>query len=95
MSGGAYDYFYYKISDDLGRHLVTLGEMILHMEEDPDRYDPEATKMLKEFGARMTAAQEEANRLSILLHDVEWVASNDYGPDAIKKEVARLKADLR
>lgn len=91
MSGGAFDYFYYKIDDDLGRHTQTLAEMLIAMEADPSRYDPEAVGILRDFGARLTAMQEEAKVLSDLLHDVEWVASSDYGPDAITEEVRKLK----
>ena len=91
MSGGAFDYFYYKIDDDLGRHTQTLSEMIQTMEENPARYGQEAIQILKEFGARLTAMHEEAKILSELIHDVEWVASNDYGPDAITEEIRNLK----
>jgi hypothetical protein len=91
MSGGAFEYFYYKIDDDLGRHTQTLAEIIERMEGDPSRYDPEAVAIIREFGQRVTAIQEEAKQLSDLLHAIEWVASNDYAPASITEAIQRMK----
>jgi hypothetical protein len=93
MSGGAFGYFYYKIDDDLARHLQTLAEMLQAMDADPSRYDPEATQILRKFGSHLTEVKELAQRLSTLMHDVEWVASYDYGPQTITEEVEKLKQD--
>lgn len=93
MSGGAFDYFYYKVDDQLAVLTQTLAEMLIEMDADQSRYDPEAAKILRGFGARMTALQEEAKELSDLMHAVEWVASNDYGPQTITDAVTKLKQD--
>lgn len=91
MSGGRFDYFYFKIGDQLGTNLGTLREIIQMMEESPDRFNPEATKVLKEYERRVEALVKDSENLSELLHDIEWVGSGDYGPDAIDKELEALK----
>ena len=91
MSGGRYDYFYFKLEDELGQHVGSLSEIVADMEADPERYDPEATKIVKDLRDRLVVIHDEARLLSNLIHDVEWVASNDYGPGAIKEELRKLK----
>lgn len=93
MSGGAFDYFYYKVEDKLSELSKTLYEMIGAMQEDPERFDPRAVELLKDFGGSLTVLHAEAMRLNNLIHDIEWVASNDYGPACIRAEVDKLLAD--
>jgi hypothetical protein len=91
MSGGRYNYFYFKVEDELLQNVGAIEEMLSDMKADPERYDPEATQIVEAFRDRLRVLYEEAKLLSTLLHDVEWVASNDYGPDAIKKELETLR----
>lgn len=72
MSGGSWEYVYYKFEDVGARlqgshdpHRQALGDLIL--------------------------------RISVAMHDIEWVDSNDYGKgdeiDAIKKALGEDVAD--
>lgn len=70
MSGGAFDYLCY----DIDRLIVNLADMIEYAEE----YDyPETAEELRELQEHLDGQRE-------LIHDVEWVASGDYGGDELE-----------
>jgi hypothetical protein len=95
MSGGAFDYAYFAIEEGVRVALVRLDEILAWCEGERGKeyIDSEAIKVVKDFRSKANTLWEESQRMNDLLHDIEWVASNDYGPDAVKESLEKyLKA---
>jgi hypothetical protein len=100
MSGGSYGYLYSKRILDLPEGIYELVRMArdLRQEYGPkaglgddhpiyDRYD-RAVALMREIDAELDALEK-------VTHAVEWIASGDWGPEALREAVEACTARPR
>lgn len=87
MSGGAFDYFYFSVEEAMLSHVAGLDRMITEVQITPEKYDPRTAGILKDIRAVVVAAQVAIHDANLVLHDIEWTASNDYGQGQLRKSI--------
>jgi len=103
MSGGSFDYYYGLDTDEKLIRLDTLDEMIAYIKsrDDIDDKDAICAKLNDVFEkAREKRAQMEALKIETenvfapiirVLHDIEWLCSNDYGANTFNESWLKEK----
>ena len=90
MSGGHYDYLYYKETPDFFSYSVTsdlddMAEVLIKKGyEDVARDLIRLSEYIKSARNRVDVLKDQ---LSDVMHAVEWWASADYGDDSLKKHL--------
>lgn len=87
MSGGAFNYFYFAVEEAMLSHVNGLDMMIAEVQDRPDHYDSRTLGILQEIRTSVVLAQVKIHEANLILHDVEYVASGDYGPDTLKRSI--------
>lgn len=75
MSGGAFNYAYYKIQEDLSGLKQTIEEVVTWVKKN--NIHPEAVQLVETLHAILTTAYNQSVALEGLLHAIEWQASGD------------------
>ena len=102
MSGGSYNYAYSKL-DKLFSWASTLESMAddckkWAVSDDASTFEDRARIMvrallLEKAAKRLRGAITEVATLADIMHDVEWVASGDYGIDRLMKPLEEINGE--
>lgn len=90
MSGGSFNYLCYKDADELFAMMEELYDMAeyLHKLGYAEGAARETIQIHHELRDFMAAMNKRVRRIHDVWQAVEWVCSNDWGEDRIKKAVA-------
>ena len=93
MSGGSYNYMYFKVEDDPlnvdQRDLETMAERLAEMGyHDAAR---ETYECLLDIRATRARFEARAKRMADVWHAVEWFDSGDYGREQVTESIEKYR----
>ena len=96
MSGGSFNYVYFKCTDSTGAFgLMAMSdlyamEQFLRQDQKHDAAD-EVQKYILFLETTQRRLETYGKWMEPLLHNVEWYASSDWGPEAVDKAMDKLR----